>query len=172
MKKLLVLFAVTMLSCAFPTANAHSELVSSNPSASTYIEVLPEQIELEFNEELLNLGSGNSISIMTPNGEDLGMGETSTDGARVTRLLNTTSELGAFEVKYRVASADGHILNGSFIFNLTEEAVVTSENEKTTDAESGSNLLVNSAIGIFAFGVLLLIELARRSRKRRITSAD
>jgi methionine-rich copper-binding protein CopC len=61
MKKLLVLFAVTVLSCAVPTANAHSELVSSNPSASTYIEVLPEQIELEFNEELLNLGSGNSV---------------------------------------------------------------------------------------------------------------
>ena len=172
MKKLLVLFAVTVLGCAVPTANAHSELVSSNPSASTYIEVLPEQIELEFNEELLNLGSGNSVSIMSPSGEDLGMGETSTDGARITRLLNTTSELGSFEVKYRVASADGHILNGSFTFNLTKAAVVTSENEKTTDSESGSNLLVNSVIGIIAFGALLLIELARRSRKRRITSAD
>ena len=172
MKKILVLFAVAVLSCTFPTANAHSELVSSNPGASTYIEQLPEQIELEFNEELLNLGSGNSVSIISPSGEDLGMGETSTDGARITRLLNTTSELGAFEVKYRVASADGHILKGSFTFNLTEAAVVTSENEKTTEAESGSNLLVNSVIGIIAFGVLLLVELARRSRKRRITSAD
>ena len=172
MKKILVFFAVTVLSGVLPTANAHSELVSSNPSASTYIEQLPEQIELEFNEELLNLGSGNSVSIISPSGEDLGMGETSTDGARITRLLNTTSELGAFEVKYRVASADGHILKGSFTFNLTEAAVVTSENEKRIDAESGSNLLVNSVIGIIAFGVLLLVELARRSRKRRITSAD
>ena len=172
MKKLLVFFAVTVLSSVLPTANAHSELVSSNPSASSYVEQLPEQIELEFNEELLNLGSGNSVSIISPSGEDLGMGETSTDGARITRLLNTTSELGAFEVKYRVASADGHILKGSFTFNLTEAAVVTSENEKRIDAESGSNLLVNSVIGIIAFGVLLLVELARRSRKRRITSAD
>ena len=172
MKKLLVFFAVTVLSSVLPSANAHSEIVSSNPSASSYVEQLPEQIELEFNEELLNLGSGNSVSIVSPSGEDLGMGETSTDGARITRLLNTTSELGAFEVKYRVASADGHILKGSFTFNLTEAAVVTSENEKTTEAESGSNLLVNSVIGIIAFGVLLLIELARRSRKRRNTSAD
>jgi methionine-rich copper-binding protein CopC len=172
MKKLLVFFAVTVLSSVLPSANAHSELVSSNPSASSYVELLPEQVELEFNEELLNLGSGNSVSIISPSGEDLGMGETSTDGARITRLLNTTSELGAFEVKYRVASADGHILKGSFTFNLTEAAVVTSENEKTTEAESGSNLLVNSVIGIIAFGVLLLIELARRSRKRRNTSAD
>ena len=172
MKKILIFFAVTVLSSVLPTANAHSELVSSNPSASSYVEQLPEQIELEFNEELLNLGSGNSVSIISPSGEDLGMGETSTDGARITRLLNTTSELGAFEVKYRVASADGHILKGSFTFNLTEAAVVTSENEKTTEAESGSNLLVNSVIGIIAFGVLLLIELARRSRKRRNTSAD
>ncbi len=172
MKKLLVLFAVTVLSCAVPTANAHSELVSSNPSASTFIEVLPEQIELEFNEELLNLGSGNSVSVISPSGEDLGMGETNTDGTRITRLLNTTSEFGSFEVKYRVASADGHILNESFTFNLTDAPVVTSQNEKATDAESGSNLLVNSIIGIIAFAALLLIELARRSRKRRITSAD
>jgi methionine-rich copper-binding protein CopC len=172
MKKLLVLFAITVLSCTFSTANAHSELVSSNPSASTYIEVLPEQIELEFNEELLDLGSGNSVSIMSPNGEDLGMGETSTDGARVTRLLNTTSEFGTFEVKYRVASADGHILNGSFSFNLTEAAVVTSENERTIDSESGSNLLANSVKTILGAAVVLLIGLSIRSRKRRITSAD
>jgi len=172
MKKIFVLISVFILSSVLPSANAHSELVSSNPSASTYIEQLPEQIELEFNEELLNLGSSNSVSIISPSGEDLGMGETSTDGARITRLLNTTSELGTFEVKYRVASADGHILNGSFTFNLTEAAVVTGENEKTNEAESGSNLLVNSVIGIFAFGVLVLIELARRTWKRRSTSAD
>jgi len=171
MKKIII-FAAVLLGLATPAAIAHSELVSSNPSASTSIQELPQQIELEFNEELLNLGSGNSISIMSPSGEDLGMGETSTDGSRITRLLNTTSELGSFEVKYRVASADGHVLQGSYSFNLTQAAVVTSENEKTTDAESGSNLLVNSVIGIFAFGVLLVIELARRSRKRRITSAD
>ena len=171
MKKI-ILFTAVLLGLATPAAMAHSELVSSNPSASTSIQELPQQIELEFNEELLNLGSGNSISIMSPSGEDLGMGETSTDGSRITRLLNTTSELGSFEVKYRVASADGHVLQGSYSFNLTQAAVVTSENEKTTDAESGSNLLVNSVIGIFAFGVLLVIELARRSRKRRITSAD
>lgn len=172
MKKILFLISVFVLSSLLPSAYAHSELVSSNPSASTYIAQLPEQIELEFNEELLSLGSANSVSIISPSGEDLGMGETSTDGARITRLLNTTSELGIFEVKYRVASADGHILNGSFTFNLVEAAVVTSESKKTNEAESGSNLLVNSVIGIFAFGVLLLIELARRSWKRRVTSSD
>jgi methionine-rich copper-binding protein CopC len=171
MKKVFLL-VITILSLGIPSVHAHSQLVASNPVSSSNIEELPEQIELEFNEELLNLGTGNSVSIMSPSGEDLGMGETSTDGARITRLLNTTTELGSYEVKYRVASADGHILQGSYTFNLRQAAVVTSENEKTIDAESGSNLLVNSVIGIFAFGLLLLIELARRSRKRRITSAD
>ena len=172
MKKILFLISVFVLSSLLPSAYAHSELVSSNPSASTYIEQLPEQIELEFNEELLNLGSGNSVSVFSPSGEDLGMGETSTDGARITRLLNTTSELGAFEVKYRVASADGHILNGSFTFNLVEAAVVTSESKKINDAESGSNLLVNSVKVILGAAIVLLIGLAIRSRKRRVTSAD
>ena len=172
MKKIVVLSAVTLLSFLMPAAPAHSELVSSNPSASANIVQLPEQIELEFNEELLNLGSGNSISIMTPSGEDVGMGDASTEGAKINRLLNTTSETGQFQVTYRVASADGHVLNGSFTFNLSEAVVPITQNESAVDAESGSNLLVNSVIGIIGFGALLLIELARRSRKRRITSTD
>ena len=172
MKKIVVLTVVTLLSFTVPNAFAHSELVSSNPSSSVNIEKLPEQIELEFNEELLNLGTGNSVSIMSPSGEDLGMGETSTEGAKIFRLLNTTSEYGQYQVTYRVASADGHVLKGSYTFNLIEGIVAISENANAEEPESGSNLLVNSVIGIFAFGVLLLIELARRLRKRRITSTD
>jgi len=172
MKKLVVLFIIGMLSFVVPPALAHSELVSSNPSASANIEQLPEQIELEFNEELLNLGTGNSISIMTPSGEDLGMGETSTEGAKITRLLNTTSETGQFQVKYRVASADGHVLNGSFTFNLNEAIVPITQNENAAEPESGSNLLVTLVTVILGSAAVLVIGLAIRSRKRRITSTD
>ena len=172
MKKIVVLSLVTLLSFLTPPAFAHSELVSSNPSASVNIQQLPEQIELEFNEELLNLGTGNSISIMSPSGEDLGMGDTSTEGAKITRLLNTTSETGQFQVKYRVASADGHVLNGSYIFNLTQAVVATTTNEKTNIPESGSNLLVTLGTIILGSALVLLIGLVIRSRKRRITSTD
>ena len=172
MKKIVVLSLVTLLSFLTPPAFAHSELVSSNPSASVNIQQLPEQIELEFNEELLNLGTGNSISIMSPSGEDLGMGDTSTEGAKITRLLNTTSETGQFQVKYRVASADGHVLNGSYIFNLTQAVVATTTNEKTNVPESGSNLLVTLGAIILGSALVLLIGLVIRSRKRRITSPD
>jgi len=172
MKKIIVLTVVTLLSFVVPPVFAHSELVSSNPGASVNIEQLPEQIELGFNEELLNLGSGNSVSIMSPSGEDIGMGETSTEGAKITRLINTSFETGQFKVEYRVVSADGHVLNGSYTFNLIEGIIPISENENAEVPESGSNLLVNSVLGIIGFGALLLIELARRSRKRRITSTD
>jgi methionine-rich copper-binding protein CopC len=172
MKKLVVLFMIGMLSFVMPPALAHSELVSSNPSASANIEQLPEQIELEFNEELLNLGTGNSLSIMSPSGEDLGMGETSTEGAKITRLLNTTSETGQFQVKYRVASADGHVLNGSFTFNLNEAIVPITQNENAAEPESGSNLLVTLVTIILGVVVAMLLGLGFRSRKRRITSTD
>jgi methionine-rich copper-binding protein CopC len=171
MKRIIVL-VVILLGLNIPSAIAHSELVSSNPSASASIQQLPEQIELEFNEELLNLGSGNSVSIISPSGEDLGMGETSTEGAKITRLLNTASESGTFEVKYRVVSADGHVLNGKYTFNVSEAVVTTLEKNNSADAESGSNLLMNSVKAILGAAVVLLIGLAIRSRKRRITSAD
>lgn len=172
MKKILVLFIIGILSFVMPPAFAHSELVSSNPSASANIEQLPEQIELEFNEELLNIGTGNSLSIMSPSGEDLGMGETSTEGAKITRLLNTTSETGQFQVKYRVASADGHVLNGSYTFNLNEAIVPITQNENAAEPESGSNLLVTLVTIILGVVVAMLLGLGFRSRKRRITSTD
>jgi methionine-rich copper-binding protein CopC len=172
MKKLLVAAFVICLTFVSTPAFAHSELVSSNPSAASNIQQLPEQIELEFNEELLNLGSGNSVSIISPSGEDLGMGETSTEGTRITRLLNSAPESGTFEVKYRVVSADGHVLNGNYTFNVSEAVVTTLEKNNSADAESGSNLLMNSVKAILGAAVVLLIGLAIRSRKRRITSAD
>jgi len=172
MKKISVLTVVTLLSFVVPAAFAHSELVTSNPSASANIEQLPEQVELEFNEELLNLGTGNSISITSPSGEDIGMGEASTEGAKITRPLNTTSETGQFKVEYRVASADGHVLEGSYSFNLIEGIVPISENEKTADSEPGSNLPVTLIKIIAGIAAVLLIGLLLRSRKRRITSTD
>jgi methionine-rich copper-binding protein CopC len=172
MKKISVLTVVTLLSFIVPTSFAHSELVTSNPSASANIEQLPEQVELEFNEELLNLGTGNSISITSPSGEDIGMGETSTVGTKIARLLNTTSEIGQFQVKYRVASADGHVLNGSYTFNLIEGIVAISENVETAEPESGSNLPVTLIKIIAGIAAVLLIGLLLRSRKRRITSTD
>jgi len=175
MKKILVLTLVTLFSFVIPPAFAHSELVTSNPGASVNIEKLPEQIELEFNEELMKLGTGNSVSIMSPSGEDIGMGETNTEGTKITRLLNTASETGQFKVKYRVASADGHVLNGSYTFNLIEGIVAISETVETVETvepESGSNLPVTLAKIIAGIAVLLLLGLLLRSRKRRITSTD
>jgi hypothetical protein len=166
MKKLVVFFLIGLLSFVMTPAIAHSELVSSNPSASANIEQLPEQIELEFNEELLNLGNGNSVSIMTPSGEDIGMGETSTQGTKITRLLNTTSETGKFQVKYRVASADGHVLNGIYTFNVSQTAVPISENLNSAEPESGSNLLITLVTIILGAAVVLLLGLLIRSRKR------
>ncbi len=172
MKKIVLLLLVALLSFVIPPAFAHSELVTSSPSASVNIEQLPEQIELEFSEELMNLGTGNSVSIMSPSGEDIGMGETNTEGTKITRLLNTASETGQFKVKYRVASADGHVLNGSYTFNLIEGIVAISENVETVEPESGSNLPVTLAKIIAGIAVLLLLGLLLRSRKRRITSTD
>ena len=172
MRKVLVLSLVGLLSLVIPSSFAHSELVASNPDASANIQDLPEQIEIEFNEELLNLGTGNSISIVGPSGEDLGMGETSTEGAKIFRLLNTTSEYGQYQVTYRVASADGHVLKGSYTFNLNEAVVPITQNENAENPESGSNLLVTLLTIILGGAAVLLVGFGIRSRKGRITSTD
>jgi hypothetical protein len=100
------------------------------------------------------------------------MGETSTEGAKIFRLLNTTSEYGQYQVTYRVASADGHVLKGSYTFNLNEAVVPITQNENAENPESGSNLLVTLVTIILGGAAVLLVGFGIRSRKGRITSTD
>ena len=107
-----------------PVASAHTVLIGSNPTAGATVSQLPESIVLKFANPLLTLGSSsvNQVQVVDP----MGMTITSPDN-----------------IIYRVAAQDGHVLNGSFSFNVGDTKKVSSSIKVPTSGSVTFHALAN-----------------------------
>ena len=161
MKRLLALtFLLVMY--AFP-AGAHSALVSSVPSADATVVDFPMEVVLNFNEDLMIVGDENPNKVEVFDSEGvLVSGATVVKGASVAAPVGITGN-GAFTVKYRVVSKDGHVVEGSYAFKVESPIAVSSPmpiSAPIEPAEDGSNLLVRIAV-LAALGAGIFISLRK-----------
>ena len=118
MKRLLVVTFSLLLATA-PAANAHTVLVSSSPKANAMLKTSPKYISITFNEELIEIADKpvSKISLFNSKGKEIKLPK-----AQVVHkdIVVAVSKLPAskYKVKYRVVSADGHPVGGSFSFWL------------------------------------------------------
>ena len=132
LNKAIVTAGVLLLSIfsVFPSAQAHSDLISSDPVAGASLEQIPESFSLTFNEELISI-DGETINTLTLQG---------IDGKRYELLAPTvvgavlSAELGAAEypaetylLSYRVVSADGHPITGEITFSTQSPTTIESD---------------------------------------------
>ena len=161
MKRLLALtFLLVMY--ALP-AGAHSALVSSVPSADATVVDFPMEVVLNFNEELMIVGdqNPNKVEVFDDQGA-LVSGGTVVKGASIATPVGITGN-GAFSVKYRVVSKDGHVVEGSYSFNVESPIAIASPmpiSAPIEPAEDGSNLLVRIAV-LAALGAGIFISLRK-----------
>jgi len=104
-----------------PAALAHTVLIGSTPAAGSTIAQLPEQITLTFASSLLTLGSAsvNQVEVTDPMDHVITSSDNVVHGAVLSNVLAPSMVMaGTYKVVFRVAAQDGHILNGSFIFNV------------------------------------------------------
>lgn len=100
-----------------PTAFAHAGLDSSTPAANSVLEAGPTEIVLDFDETVevalaqieLYDGSGTPLQVGRP--------RRGGDDTVVTAPLPTLGE-GLYGVVWRTASVDGHVVSGSFAFQV------------------------------------------------------
>lgn len=111
------LVALIFLTMPFP-ANAHTQLISENPTGNAILSVIPEAVELIFDDQLLDFGGGNKVSVKDPLGREITTGESLVLSSKLTRKLLEATEPGNYLVSYRVVSADGHVVEGSYSFSL------------------------------------------------------
>jgi copper resistance protein C len=143
MKRLLALtFLLVMY--ALPV-NAHSALVSSVPAADATVVDFPMEVVLNFNEELMIVGDQNPNKVEAFDDQGaLVSGGTVVKGASIAAPVGITGN-GLFTVKYRVVSKDGHVVEGSYRFNVESPIAVSSPmpiSAPVDTPEDGSNLLV------------------------------
>ena len=161
MKRLLALtFLLVMY--ALPV-NAHSALVSSVPAADATVVDFPMEVVLNFNEDLMIVGdeNPNKLEVFDSQGA-LVSGGTVVKGASIAAPVGIVGN-GAFSVKYRVVSKDGHVVEGSYRFNVESPIAIASPmpiSAPVEPAEDGSNLLVRIAV-LAALGAGIFISLRK-----------
>ena len=104
-----------------PTVHAHSSMVSSTPKNGSTVSALPTQVALTFNENLLVVKGKkpNAISITHRTEVPIRQGVVSVTKNVLTVPIASSQEIhGRITVSYRVVSADGHPVNGSFFFTV------------------------------------------------------
>nr|WP_254451184.1 copper resistance CopC family protein [Aeromicrobium stalagmiti] len=98
------------------SAQADTALTGSGPSESETIEVLPAEVFLDLNEEVLD---PPSIVVTKSDGTRVNSEIVQVSGRRVTSKIVRDVGPGIYTMNYRVASVDTHSVTGTINFTVT-----------------------------------------------------
>jgi copper resistance protein C len=113
---LLAAFLATAVLTA-QVASAHAARVSAEPADNAVVTTGPDRVSATFNERLQTTFA--AMTVVGPDGNLWSTGEPTVQGAVVAVGLRPLGPAGAYTVNYRVTSADGHVVSGSWSFRLT-----------------------------------------------------
>ena len=149
---------VVLIFLFIPPASAHTSLVSANPAEKSIVAEAPLAISLMFNEDLLLLGdkNPNQVDVVDEAGIKVS-GEATVNGPIISAPLSIENP-GRYNVSYRVASGDGHIVTGEYHFTVASPEVINTAEEP---AEDGSNLLIRVIWGLLIISAIGLVALLR-----------
>jgi len=120
MKKLFSLAAVTALIFVPSVANAHTSLTSSVPANGSVVTSWPNQIVLNFGEplELISGKQVNFVQVTNSSAEALNDGPIKVTSNQIVVPVLPDKTPGLVLVNYRVAAADGHVVDGEYTFSF------------------------------------------------------
>jgi methionine-rich copper-binding protein CopC len=109
-----------VLTTAGGSALAHSEVEFTIPAEGEQVATPVSQITVAFNESVTLIGDG--FEVLTPAGRVEQPVITTEDGAVYVLALSTPLAGGDVGVRYEVAAADGHVIDGGFSFTVLAPA--------------------------------------------------
>jgi methionine-rich copper-binding protein CopC len=132
MQKQLVPFVVAVLGVIAPVvrAEAHAFLIRAEPRVGSKVSKAPTEVRVWFSETVQ--AGVSSIKVFDVSGKQVDKKDTHQDRANRTALcvfLIPALTPGAYKVVWHVTSADTHVTNGDFRFQLvgTQRAAVSSQ---------------------------------------------
>lgn len=132
--------AVLSLAGALP-ASAHAALVRSSPTAGSTLTAVPPEVALTFNEAI----DSQFTAVTVKSGSTTAStGKPSVDGATVYQSLDPTMDEGTYTVSYRVTSADGHPVSGSYTFTYKSSGGEDPEPSESSTSEPSSTSSTSS----------------------------
>lgn len=103
-----------------PAASAHASAVGSSPSADEVVAVAPAEVEVQFDSGLLEMGA--ALVVRSTEDQSIVMGEPIIGENTLTVPVDPQAPPGDYAVAYRVVSADGHTVKGSFLYTVAGPA--------------------------------------------------
>lgn len=150
--------ALLLISSA--AASAHTSVVTTTPLYKSTVTEMPLQISIEFTDELMTIGDKkvNTISITAPDKSEVSLTSLTLDkNFIIANLPDVDYADGTYLVSYRVVSADGHPVSGSYPLYLN--APSAPESQPASQEEDHGFFHIHQTHIIQAGVVLILIAL-------------
>lgn len=164
-----------------PAAQAHSQLISSQPADGASVERVPDTVTFTFNEQI-NPNFAQAV-VVGVDGEPRAIDATAS-GPVVTAEMPGGMTAGRIVVRYRVVSKDGHPIEGEISFTAAtgapgaaattaaptggsgEAALPAQGDASSTSEDSGFSIWGYPLVGLGAL-ILMGVGLAMRARPKR-----
>ena len=154
------LLAVIALTTA-PMASAHATRIATDPAINAARSTGPSQVSATFNEHLQPTFA--AMTVVGPDGNLWSTGQPRVQGAVISIDVMPLGPTGTYTVNYRVTSADGHVVSGSWPFQLTTAGTGRPGPPAATPAASGGILIWP----FLAIGAVLVAGCAWWALRRR-----
>jgi len=130
-----VAILIGVLALGTGIASAHATVQSSTPSDGASLPAAPKEVGVTFSEDVSAVSGG--LSVLNRDGKRVDDGTSHVNNGR-TLVTGITDSLpdGTYVATYRVLSADGHPVSGSFLFGVGSGAV----DKNARPASSGDRL--------------------------------
>lgn len=114
---------VAMALAGAPTASAHAARIAADPAENAALTSGPQRVSATFNEQMQPEFA--AMTVVGPDGNLWSTGDPQVNGAVLSVAVRPLGPAGTYTVNYRVTSADGHPVSGSWTFGLTVAATGT-----------------------------------------------
>jgi methionine-rich copper-binding protein CopC len=121
-------------------ASAHATRVATDPVENAELSQSPQKVSAMFNEALQTEFA--AMTVVGPDGNLWSTGDPHVDGAVVSVGVRPLGPSGTYTVNYRVTSADGHVVSGSWSFRLTVSGTGTPGPSASAPSTSGDGIPV------------------------------
>jgi copper resistance protein C len=164
--KRLVVITSTLLLIALPSIGyAHTTLISSDPKPDSIVQVWPDHLTLTFGEPLQTLTGAqiNKVNVTNADAQSL-EGATTVNGAVLTVAVAPNTVEGPVLVNYRIAAADGHVLDGEYSFSYKKSVAIAPTLVPQPHHSSKNFALVATSTTLIVLGLLFGIFIYRRTK--------
>jgi copper resistance protein C len=147
-----ILLATVVALAGSGVASAHAVPVATDPAQNASLTTGPARVSATFNEALQSAFA--AMTVVGPDGKIWSSGEPEVQGAVISVGVSPLGPAGTYTVNYRVTSADGHPVSGSWSFTLTQPGTGTAGRTPSAGPSPGAGGL---PVWPFVAGAAVLI---------------